>query len=266
MDTPPAETFYEPLDEDRFASTPATAGPWSPGFQHGGPVSALLGRAFQRHDPVPGTRIARVTVEILAPVPVAPLRVTVRTVRPGRRVSLLEGELFHEERPVARATGWRIAAAPDHVEPTDHAPAPPPLPATGQAVTAWPGAYMDGYLSAMEWRYTEGSFTGRGPGRTWARPRVPLVTGEADTPLVRALVLADSASGVGAQLDFAKLLVINTDVTVALHRDPVGEWICMDARVHASPHGSALAQASLADPSGEFGHVLQTLLVDEHRP
>ncbi|GAA4057429.1 thioesterase family protein [Actinomadura miaoliensis] len=266
MDTPPAETFYEPLDEDRFASTPATAGPWSPGFQHGGPVSALLGRAFERHDPVPGTRIARVTVEILVPVPVAPLRVSVRTVRPGRRVSLLEGELFHEGRPVARATGWRIAAAPDHVEPTDHAPAPPPLPATSQAVTAWPEAYVDGYLSAMEWRYTEGSFTGRGPGRTWARPRVPLVTGQADTPLVRALVLADSASGVGAQLDFAKLLVINTDVTVALHRDPVGEWICMDARVHASPHGSALAQASLADPSGEFGHVLQTLLVDEHRP
>ncbi|WP_067914403.1 thioesterase family protein [Actinomadura rubrobrunea] len=262
---PPAESFYEPLGEDAFASTPATAGPWSPDFQHGGPVSALLGRAFERHDPAPGTRVARVTVEILNPVPVAPLRVAVRTVRPGRRVSLLEAELSHDGRPVARATGWRIAAAPAHVEPTDHAPAPPPLPDDADTVAAWPGAHLDGYLSAMEWRHTDGSFTRRGPGRAWARSRIPLVAGESDSPLVRALVLADSASGVGAQLDFAKLLVINTDVTVALHRDPVGEWLCMDARVHASPGGSALAQASLADTSGEIGQVLQTLLVDEHR-
>jgi hypothetical protein len=80
---------------------------------------------------------------------------------------------------------------------------------------------------------------------------------------VHALVLADSASGVGRQHDFTKWLVINTDVTVALHRDPVGEWICMRAQVHASPGGSALAEATLADPSGRFGLATQTLLIDE---
>src|SRR5687768_3926901 len=93
---PPAEAFYEPLGDDRFAATPAAAGPWAPEFQHAGPVSALLGRAFERHDPGPGGRVGRVTVEILAPVPVAPLRVTTRVVRPGKRVALLEGELAHE--------------------------------------------------------------------------------------------------------------------------------------------------------------------------
>ncbi|MFA1539661.1 thioesterase family protein [Actinomadura monticuli] len=257
------EAFYEALGGGRFASTPATAGPWSPGLQHGGPVSGLIGRAFERHDPVPGTRVARVTVEILRPVPVAVLDVSVRVVRPGKRIALLEGEITHEGSPVVRASAWRIMAAPPHLDPVAHAPAPPPLPDTTPPFGPWPGVHVDGYLSAMEWRLVDGAFGRSGPGTTWARARVPLVAGEADTPLVRALTLADSASGVGSQLDFSKWLVINTDLTVALHRDPVGEWLCMAASLDAAPGGSALCQATLADPSGEVGRALQTLLVDE---
>ncbi|MFG2007163.1 thioesterase family protein [Spirillospora sp. NPDC048911] len=258
----PAAAFYEPLGDGRFASTAATAGPWAPGFQHAGPVSALLGRAFQRHDPAPGGRIGRVTVEILGPVPVAPLRVTTRTVRPGRRVALLEGELDHDGRTVARATAWRIAPAPADLEPIENAPAPPSLPDSApEPFEGWAGINLDGYLSSMEWRFVRGLFARPGPAEVWARSRIPLVAGEADTPLVRALVLADSASGVGSQIDFAKWLVINTDLTVALHRDPIGEWLYMSARLHASPSGNALAESALADASGHCGRGLQTLLV-----
>ncbi|TYK53526.1 thioesterase family protein [Actinomadura decatromicini] len=265
-DAPPAPAFYEPLGGGRFASTPATAGPWSPGLQHGGPVSGLIGRAFERHDPVPGTRVARVTVEILSPVPVAVLDVAVRVVRPGRRVAHLEGEVRHEGRTVVRATAWRILAAPERLEPVVHAPGPPPLPGATPPFGDWEDLHVGGYVAAMEWRPVEGHFTRPGPGTIWARPRVPLVAGEADTPLVRALTLADSASGVGSQLDLAKWLIINTDVTVALHRDPVGEWLCMAASLDASPGGSALCHATLADASGEFGRALQTMLVDDRPP
>lgn len=260
------EAFYVPLGDGRFTATPATAGPWSPGFQHGGPVSGLLGRALERHDPVPGTRVARVTVEILSPVPVATLDVSVRVVRPGRRIALLEGEMTHEGRPVVRATAWRILAAPSSLEPVVHAPAPPPLPGSTQPFPEWRDVHTGGYLSAMEWRLVHGEFGRPGPGTTWARPRIPLVAGESDTPLVRALTLADSASGIGSQLDLSKWLIINTDVTVALHRDPVGEWLCLAASLDASPGGSALCDATLADTSGEFGRAIQTLLVDEHPP
>lgn len=259
----PAEAFYAPLGDGRFASTPATAGPWSSGLQHGGPVAGLVGRAFERHDPVPGTRIARVTVEILSPVPVAPLDVAVRVVRPGKRVAYLEGEIAHEGRPVVRATAWRILAAPPHLEPVVQAPAPPPRPATTPAFGHWDDLHVTGYLAAMEWRPVQGSFAEPGPGTVWARSRIPLVAGESDTPLVRALTLADSMSGVGSQLDFTKWLVINTDMTVALHRDPAGEWLCMAASLDASPGGSALCTATLADASGEFARAMQTLLVDE---
>ncbi|MFI0367163.1 thioesterase family protein [Actinomadura sp. 1N219] len=261
--TVPAETFYEPLGGGRFASTPATAGPWSPDLQHGGPVAGLLGRAFERHDPVPGTRVARVTVEILSPVPVAVLDVEVRVVRPGRRVAYLEGEISHEGRPVVRAGAWRIMEAPSHLEPVVHAPAPPPRPDVTPPFGHWEDLHVHGYLAAMEWRPVHGSFGEPGPAAVWARSRIPLVAGEPDTPLVRALTLADSASGVGSQVDLGKWLIINTDMTVALHRDPVGEWLYMDASLDASPGGSALCGATMADSSGEFGRVLQTLLVDE---
>jgi hypothetical protein len=259
----PAEAFYEPLGDGRFAGTAATAGPWSPGFQHGGPVSALIGRAFERHAPTPGTRIARVTVEILSPVPVAELQVDVRVVRPGKRVAHLAGEITHEGRTIVRATAWRILTAPSHLEPVVHAPAPPPLPTSAPPFGEWHGLHVHGYLAAMEWRLVHGSFADPGPGTVWARSRIPLVTGETDTPLVHALRLADSASGIGSQLDLAKWLIINTDLTVALHRDPVDEWLCMAASLDASPGGSALCEATLADRSGELGRALQTMLVDE---
>ncbi|HEY8482315.1 MAG TPA: acyl-CoA thioesterase domain-containing protein, partial [Spirillospora sp.] len=144
-DKPPAEAFYEPLGDGRFASTPATAGPWSPDFQHGGPVSALLGRAFERYEPVSGTRVARVTVELLSPVPVDVLEIGVRIVRPGKRVTLLEAEMTHGGRPVARATAWRIMRAPGRLEPVVHEPPPPPLPATTPPFPKWPGVHADGY-------------------------------------------------------------------------------------------------------------------------
>jgi hypothetical protein len=72
-----AESFYRDLGRGHYESTPATAGPWNPKTQHGGPPSALLGHAIQQHEPREGLRIARMTVEILRPVPVSRLLVNV---------------------------------------------------------------------------------------------------------------------------------------------------------------------------------------------
>ena len=53
------ETFYTELDEGRFASSPWTTGPWDAGAQHGGPPSALLARAVERHRPRADMVVAR---------------------------------------------------------------------------------------------------------------------------------------------------------------------------------------------------------------
>lgn len=256
-------TFYRELADGRYESGPATAGPWSPKAQHAGPPSALLGRALERHAPRPGFRIARVTLELPRPVPVAELQVEVRTVRSGGRVELLEGTITSGGEPVMLARAWRMAASPDDTPSLSHEPAVPPLP-EAQPPQTMAGAYLDGYVSAMEWRFEPGTtFDTPGPGVAWVRQRIPLVAGEEDTPLIRALTVADSSWAVAFELDHRRRLVINTDVTLALHRDPVGEWLCLSSSTAASPGGSGLAVGRLEDTVGDCGRILQTLLVAE---
>ncbi|WP_371483116.1 thioesterase family protein [Kitasatospora sp. NBC_00315] len=262
---PLPEAFYRPLGPGRYESTAATAGPWSPKTQHGGPPSALLGRALERHAARPGLRIARITVELPYPVPVGELEVAVRTVRGGGRTELLEGEITSDGRPVLLARAWRMVASPADTPALRPVPGPPPLPLPGRRpAPTMTGAHPDGYLAATEWRFEPGrGFDSSGPGTAWGRQRIPLVAGESDTPLTRALTLADSCWAVAFELDHVRRLVINTDVTLALHRDPVGEWFCVRAATAASPGGSGLASGQLDDRTGDCGRILQTLLVAE---
>ncbi|MFF7636023.1 thioesterase family protein [Kitasatospora sp. NPDC008050] len=257
------ESFYLDLGEGRFESTKSTAGPWSPKAQHAGPPSALLGRALERHQAREGFRIARVTLEIPRPVPVAELTVAVRTVRSGARTELLEGEITADGQVVMLARAWRLAASPSDTPELRPEPTPPPLPGP-QPPHGLRGGNLDGYVSAMEWRFPPGAgFDRPGPGAAWARQRIPLVAGSTDTPLTRALTLADSNWAVAFELDHVRQMVINTDVTLALHRDPVGEWLCLSAATTASPFGSGLALGRLDDAAGACGQVLQTLFVAE---
>ncbi|MGW5355807.1 thioesterase family protein [Streptomyces sp. NPDC004031] len=261
------EAFYQKLGGSRYASSSWTAGPWSPKAQHAGPPSALIGRAFERHEARPGTRIARVTIDLPRPVPVGELDVEVRTVRAGGRAELLEGRITAGGTPVLLARAWRLVAAPADTPALSPVPPVPPVPGP-QPKQVMAGAYLDGYVSAMEWRFPPGApgtpepgFDTPGPGTVWARQLVPLVAGEEDTPLIRALTLADSSWAVAFELDHRKDLVINTDVTLLLHRDPVGEWLCLRSATAAAPGGSGLAHGELHDVSGDCGRIAQTLLV-----
>lgn len=83
------EAFYRQLDEARFESTPMTAGPWSPDFQHAGPPAALLARQMLAVDPKEGQRLADVRIDILGPVPVAELEITTEVLRSVDRKSVV---------------------------------------------------------------------------------------------------------------------------------------------------------------------------------
>jgi len=72
------DAFYLPLGEGRYLSTEHTGGPWDPQFQHGGPPSALLARAIESESLAWPATVARVSVDILGPVPVTELAVRSR--------------------------------------------------------------------------------------------------------------------------------------------------------------------------------------------
>jgi len=201
-------------------------------------------------------RVGRITLEILRPVPLAPLALHVETARPGRSVELLEVSLSGPEGELIRARAWRVQAGElelDQQEP------PPPGPEAGAHGEFFATGQDVGYHTAIEYRFVEGGFLEPGPATVWMRPRVPLVAGERTTPLERVLVTADSGNGVSAALDWRQTIFINTDLTVHLVREPVGEWVCLDAVTHVD--GLGMADSALYDERGRIGRAVQTLLV-----
>jgi hypothetical protein len=250
-------SFYEPLGDGRFASTPHTRGPWDSTFQHAGPPSALLGRALERCEPRDDLVLARLTFEILRPVPVAELWVAARVARPGRSVQLLEGELTADGEPVMTVRAWRVRAT-DAPSVGDE-PAPPPRPSEPSPPP--PGLEGFGYGEAVELRFAAGGWGVRGPATVWTRLRVPVVAGEEPTGVQRVLAVADSGNGVSAVLSWDEWLFINPELTVHLRRRPRGEWICLDARTAIARGGAGLASSVLSDDEGVVGHGAQSLFV-----
>ena len=253
------ESFFEPLGAGSYRATDATAGPWSADAEHGGPPSALAVRELERHEPAEHTRLARVAVDILRPIPLGVLTTRTRLLRPGKRVALLETVLAKDGRDVLVARGWRIATSASApvvgtVDPLPEIPPEAPAP-------RFPGGHQEGYLSEIDWRFVSGNFTEPGPCRVWVRPRIPLLPGEELSPMCRTVLVADSGSGVSMTVDPLKYTFMNVDLTVIVHRDPVGEFVLLDAVTSMGGTGTGLAETRLADTSGVVGSCLQTLLV-----
>jgi hypothetical protein len=116
--------------------------------------------------------------------------------------------------------------------------------------------------AGVEHRWVTGSFVEEGPATDWIRLAVPVFDDAPPTPLQRVFAAADFANGVSRMARFEELLFINPDLTVHLHRMPVGEWVCLDAVSVLEPHGVGLAQAALWDEQGLIGRSLQSLLLD----
>jgi hypothetical protein len=254
-----AESFYVPLGDDRWQATVHTTGPWDPRAQHGGPPSALLSRAMERVHPRDDMMITRFTCEILRPIPVGEITLTARRARPGLSVELLEATMSSHGHEVARATAWRVQRT--EADPTaSRLAAPPPLPGKPEFAGPPPG-WVDGYMSAIDIRAARGSLTARGPGAFWGKMLYPLVPDEEPSPVERTLVIADSGNGASLEIDVARWFSLNTELTVHLHREPVGEWICLDAQTTLSHGGTGIATSVLSDLDGPIGVGAQALLI-----
>lgn len=276
--------FFVP-DDELFAATELTRGPWDGSSQHAGPPAALIGRAVERCVGIgerPEDRhVGRITYEILAPIPIAPLRVEAEVTRGGRRVDMVEATLAPAEGdPVVRARAWRLLrreielppglASDEPGSPANAAGRPsgePDAPRPPREIEPTDAFFTTGhevgFHTAMEGRFDRGSFTAIGPAVAWMRPLHPLVVGEAWTPLQRALVAADSGNGISATLDFDRYRFINVDLSVHLSRLPVGEWVCLDAVTAPERHGAGISDTMLRDERGPIGRAAQTLIIDE---
>ena len=67
-------------------------------------------------------------------------------------------------------------------------------------------------------------------------------------------------------VDSAVTTYINPDLTINIHREPVGEWICVAARTFLELDGVGFAESALYDQRGRIGRSTQSLLLEARHP
>jgi len=261
---PDPTAAYTALPARSFRSSSLTRGPWNPEHQHGGPPIALVCRELELAARDHGlTHVARLTANLLRPVPIADLVVEVNAEYIGRNAGHFSARLSSGNKEIGRFTALLQreeavevpAALPGHPLPT-MAPSPED---SGPSRFPWAGKQVD-YAHLVETRTARGAIFEE-PSAIWFRMRHRLVEGEEPGGYQRVAVFADSGNGISAVLDFRKYVFINSDLTINLLRRPFGEWICVDARTLIGPSGCGLAESSLYDVNGLIGRATQSLSV-----
>ena len=89
----------------------------------------------------------------------------------------------------------------------------------------------------------------------------PLLPGETPSPFQAICPLADCGNAFGRHAEPWEVAFVNADLTIALHRDPVGDWFGSRAVSWWQPDGVGLAEALLFDDVGPVGRALQTMVL-----
>ena len=153
---------------------------------HGGPPAALLARCVERVPGGDGMMVARLTVELLRPVPVSPLAVETRVLRPGRKVQLVgrvaarRGRRGRPRDGAAHPHHRSSGAARDRPTPSRRPVRSGGCPAArrGPRCVDYPAFHNQG----VEHRFVAGGFDRPGPATDWIRLRVPAARGRGDEP------------------------------------------------------------------------------------
>jgi acyl-CoA thioesterase len=197
----------------------------------------------------------RLAADFVGPVPVDEIETHARVLRTARSAALVEVTASADGRPCLLTRVWFVRAS-------DTRAIAPTLPAAVDVPDGAPGLEFDfGYGASLEWRFVRGRMGEPGPAAAWVRPTLPIVAGRDMSGLARAALIADSGSGISAELDWSQWSFVNVDLDVHLARPFEGEWLLMDAATQLGAHGSALARSTLSDVRGVLGAGSQTLVV-----
>ena len=261
--TQPSAAFTA-LGANVFRASPLTRGPWHPQQQHAGPPIALITHALEAAAQPHGLlHMARLTANLLRPVPIADIEVEVKEDYVGRNAGHLSAVARFEGKELIRATALFQREGDVDIPPglPGHPlPMAPKTPAESPE-HRFPFAVDEiGYPDLIESRSAAGRMF-QEPSAVWFRLRHPLVQGQVPSPYQLVSVAADSGNGISAVLDLSTYLFVNSDLTINLLRRPVGDWICVDARTHLSNHGGGLAESALYDAQGLLGRATQSLAV-----
>lgn len=251
-------------DNNTWHASDLARGPWDARAQHGGAPCGLLAHLAESAVEGEGWQLARLTVELVRPVPLGALDASVAA-ETGRTTSRVEVVLLAQGKPVAKAHALLIRAQPlvlpdDLVQPRV-APLRPPGDCTSALRIPGLPDVRSFYYTAMEGRVAAGTPGAPGPGAAWLRLRVPLVAGLPNSPAMRTAAAADFGNGLSWVLPADRFNFANADISLNIARQPSGEWIGLDSSTTIFANGRGCTVTQLHDEAGPFGMATQTLLI-----
>jgi hypothetical protein len=240
-------TLFVP-DGNRFVPTHYCQGPHSPGAQFGGAPAALIATLVDTTPSLVPMQIARLTTDLMRPVPLTPLTPDVHIVREGKKIQVVTVSLYADGVEVTRATALRVRRTVIEADGLPDGQFANPLPTEPRPTEE---DFFDpdppGSRLAMEYLFEGSGGYFSQPG--WMRLRVDVIAGERPRPVARMAYAADTASGVGHPRNVA-VSWINADVALNVVREPPGEWMSIDGSSWIGHTGSGQVQATMSDIAG----------------
>jgi acyl-CoA thioesterase len=241
-------SFFQ-FDGELLRPTALARGPWGNDTLHGRVVAGLFARCIECEYGDEDFQFARLTVDLFRMATMYPLSISVDRVRQGRRISVCHAVAISEGREVARASAVqprRGESPPGKVWQPDPWGVPPP-----DALE--PKKSEGTWVPMWETRSIAGDgFVGSGQKRMWIRETHALVAGEGLTPFIRVASAADIASPLSMSGD-AGLAYVNADISLYLHRLPLGEWIGWEVCDQGSAAGVGQGECRVYDEKGPIG-------------
>lgn len=241
------EPFFQQVGESaRFDPTDIARGPWGHETLHGHVLGGLMAHVIQSTHGDAELVPARFTVDMFRSPRFAPVTITTRVAREGKRVRVVDASLEAGDVEIARGSALMLRCTDDPPgsvwgPDTWDVPAPDALDAPeGDEPPVWETRWLSGDRSTADRR------------RAWMREVRELVEGQPLTPWVRSAMAGDFTNPLANSGDRG-LEFVNADYTLYLHRLPVGEWIGVEATSHHSAAGVAVATCALYDEGGPIG-------------
>lgn len=248
-------SYFTPADGGGFEPTQFALSHWGDDHLNGPAIVGLAARTLEKHYGADDFMPTRLTVDLFRAARSTLTTVEVRVIRDGRRVRNTECDVCQDGRAVARATlvQYRRSAPPRGQEWATPS-AVPDLPDRDGALLPYIGSDDSG------WTRSPAAHQNASRKRFYFSC-ADVVDGEKVLPFTRAVTVAESTSLV-TNLGTEGIGYINGDLTVALSRLPVDDWILVQGDSHWATDGVAVGTATLFDHQGPFGSGMVTAVAN----
>lgn len=247
----------------KFVPADAAGNPWGANLTGGGPVAGLLAHALEAALTDSDLFVARLTADLMRPVPRTELDVTTRVLRAGKRLHVLEATLSAQGQDLARMTAQAVRRE-EIAEPSPPLGVPFAGPDELEDGTLLPQGLglLPGVHDVVQTRWITDQFSNEPTCRVWMRMPMTLLPGVPTSPLVHVAILSDC---INAASPIGRLAGpwINTDITLYLHRELEGDWLGIESTRATEHTGVGLASATLYDYKGPLGTVSEAILVNQ---